>query len=1040
MKRDASWNIAMSDQPTQASGSQVGLIDAAWRQVAGLARPVAGSSGPGSTITPHAAPALPADAFPGYRLISEIHRGGQGVVYKALQESTQREVAIKVLRDGHLLTPTDVARFEQEVRILGQLRHANVVRIFDSCAAASRFYYVMDYIPGLPLDAYVHQALPGMRSVDELVRLFVKICDAVNAAHLRGIIHRDLKPGNIRVDRAGEPYVLDFGLSKLATDDASEVTQSGQFIGSIPWASPEQAAARSGEVDLRTDVYALGVLLYQMLTGQFPYSMDGRPHELLRRIIDDAPTPLRQHVPDIPADLETIVLKCLQKAPERRYQSAGELRRDLKHYLAREPIEARRDSYTYVLTKQLVRYRVAAVASAAVLLALAAALVVSLAYWRLAEAARDAAETERENARASARLAQAANRFLNDMLSRADRGEQAGNPDVRVRDVLDEAAADLLAGASAAEPEVRENLLGTIGKTYQALGLFAAAERCLAEVLTSRRSRGTEGEAELSFSLLHLAAVRRELGRLAEAEALADEALTLRRKRLGPDDPLVGAALNDVGTIRLARRDYRGAESLFREALGIWAAQPPEEPESVASVKLNLGLALQALGQLDAAEALDREALALLEQLHGREHPSVATAQNNLGAVLMFKGEFETAEECYRAALALRRTLYGDEHALVALSLNNLAGLLHDSGRDLAGAERLYREALEMRERVLGPRHRDTISTRGNLASVVQDLDRPDEAAELYALTIALQREALGPHDPGLASTLANLATLHTARGELAAAERLLREAVEIWRAQGNPQHPSLALQLGNLGTALTQMCRWDEAEAALREALQIRRAVGDEREVTRALAGLGVLLSLRGASGDAAPVLRDALARLGALQQSASAAALSCMASLGLALSELAWDQRARPGPAAAALSAEAEGLLRSCLDTRTRQLAPGDRLLSQTRSLLGGAIVAHVATAPATGSSQHAVGTIASRLQAAESLLRAGYDGLTAESPAQPRTPLAAANIERAAARLARLYELWNEIDPTAARARDAELWRSRAAPDAAATRAAP
>ncbi len=295
------------------------------------------------------------DSISGYQILKEIHRGGQGVVYQAIQKSTKRKVAVKVMKEGPFAGPSDKARFDREVQILGALHHPNIVAIHDSGEAAGHFYYVMDYISGQPLDVWMAS---GPRNIDETLTIFAKICDAVSAAHLRGVVHRDLKPGNIRVDADREPHVLDFGLAKLTGFDSGDgdhghpVSITGQFIGSVPWASPEQAEGIPGKIDIRTDVYSLGVLLYQMLTGRFPYEVVGNIRDVLDRIIRAEPARPSTVRRQINNEVETIVLKCLAKERERRYQSAGELARDVYHYLRGEAIEAKRDSLLYVVRKR----------------------------------------------------------------------------------------------------------------------------------------------------------------------------------------------------------------------------------------------------------------------------------------------------------------------------------------------------------------------------------------------------------------------------------------------------------------------------------------------------------------------------------------------------------------------------------------------------------------------------------------------------------------------------------------------------------------
>jgi len=347
---------------------------------------------------------LPHDSFTGYEIIHEVHRGGQGVVYQAIQKATKRKVAIKVMKEGPFAGSRDKARFEREVQILGALNHPNIVTIHDSGIASGHHYFVMDYISGQPLEVWMAS---GQRSIEETLKLFAKICEAVNAAHLKGVIHRDLKPGNIRIDNQGEPHVLDFGLAKMATAEVTNgsrpqvMTVTGQFVGSLPWASPEQAEGAPDKIDTRTDVYSLGVILYEMLTGKFPYEVIGNMRDVLDRIMKSEPakpSTIRRQVND---EVETIVLKCLSKERERRYQTAGELARDLGHYLKGEPIEAKRDSGMYVLRKQLRRYRLPVAIGAVLMVLVTAGLAVSTTLWQQATQERDRADGERDRAEAA---------------------------------------------------------------------------------------------------------------------------------------------------------------------------------------------------------------------------------------------------------------------------------------------------------------------------------------------------------------------------------------------------------------------------------------------------------------------------------------------------------------------------------------------------------------------------------------------------------------------------------------------------------------
>lgn len=747
--------------------------------------------------------------LPGYQVRRQIQRGGQGVVYECLQESTNRVVAVKLLHDNLLALPTEKARFEREVHTLARLRHPNIVTVHDSGVVDGTAFLVMDYIAGRHLDRFVDQA---ELSLTQRLSLVARVCEAVNVAHLNGIIHRDLKPSNIRVDDDGEPHILDFGLAKWADAGANSagvpaMTETGQFVGSLPWASPEQAEGRLERIDIRTDVYSLGVMLYQLLTGTFPYKVTGSLRETADNILHAPPKHPRQYNPRIDDELVTIAFRSLDKNPQRRYQNAGELGRDLRHYLAGEPIEAKRDSFGYLLRKQIARHRgvVAFVSSLVVLLAVGFA--VSLTLWRRAEASstlaehrRQVAERETAHARREAAKAQAVGQFLIDMLTAADPTGKHG-PDTTVRQTLETARVRIDAGAFAGEPAVEAALRSAMGRTYLRLGLLADAETQLihARELT-RASIGTQNR-DYAVDLNNLGMLARAQGDLDAAADYFHQALDILKSLDEPHLAELADAYANLALILYRQGAFDQAAQRFEQARDIEQSIRMASPE-VATTLHNYAMLLREMGDLEHATKYAKEALDILLAAYGREHVHVAGAIETLGSMFLDRGAFDEAEARYREALAIRRRVLGDEHPDVATGLNNLGYLLFTQQR-YDEAEPLYREALSLRRQILEPDH------------------------------------------PQIASILNNLGLLLAKRGDAAAAEPLYREALEIKETRYGQAHPSTLLQRYNLGSLLRDQGRFDEAEPLLRNVTTRAAEALPEEHWYRALfrGGLGACL-----------------------------------------------------------------------------------------------------------------------------------------------------------------------------------------------------
>ena len=450
------------------------------------------------------------DLVRGYRLVREIHRGGQGVVYLAHHAATHRDVALKVMRQGPLAGVGERARFEREIQILGSMKHPNIVAIHDSGCEHGNDFFVMDYIAGESFDGWADRVwskrtgdrsaiAAGSKPQERIVQAFIKTVEAVAVAHQRGIIHRDIKPSNIRVDANDEPFVLDFGLAKaLATgetdDGAHHLTLTGQFVGTLLWASPEQLAGTATAADTRGDVYALGLVLYRALAGRMPYPAQSGLTEMVRVIAESEPERLSQSAPGIDLDLETIVLKCLSKSPERRYPSAAELADDLRRFVDRQPIRARPDSAWYTLRMFVTRNKLAVAATGAFLaLLLTSSVALALLYAR---ANRRATETERVVEFQAAQLAEVDPAQMGEelralvlaqMTPPAESGAASAHEQLLAQANFTNVARDLLDHSIftrtlsaideqfADEPQLRAKMLHTVSRTMIVLGLYERA-------------------------------------------------------------------------------------------------------------------------------------------------------------------------------------------------------------------------------------------------------------------------------------------------------------------------------------------------------------------------------------------------------------------------------------------------------------------------------------------------------------------------------------------------------------------------------------
>jgi serine/threonine protein kinase len=809
------------------------------------------------------------------------------------QEPVHRKVALKIVKPG-MDTKNVIARFEAERQALALMDHPNISQIFDGGATESgRPYFVMELVRGKKITDYCNE---HSLTTEARLELFVQVCDAVQNAHQKGIIHRDIKPSNVLVTTTGEgrplPKIIDFGIAKATTNqrltDKTLFTTFQMLVGTLDYMSPEQAAITGVDVDTRSDIYSMGVLLYELLTGTTPFDTRellkaGLDH--VRRVIqtDEPVCPstrlrtmmasdlkqagrCRQAEPpklirSVKGDLDWIVMKALEKDRTRRYQTSTGLAEDIQRYLASDTVSARPPSAFYKLQKVVLRNKLLFASIGIIVSLLITGL--SVATWLLAgeNRARHEAEADKKIAQTEAAKSHQVKQFLEEMLQGVGPNVALGRDTTILHEILDQAVARV-GKELTNQPAVEAELRSVIGTLYYRTGQLQKAEEMQRTALAIRRKQSGLESPETAAALNELGLTLMANGKLSEAEQVNREALDIRQRCFGNDNADVATSQNNLAQVYSQNGKLKEGEALAREALATRQRLFGDDSLEVADSLRTLAVILGNKHQWGESEAIARQVLEMRRKKLGPEHPWVASALNDVAWAAGGNGKQKEAEALERESLAMRQRLLSPEHPDVAASLYLVGDRMRQQGNPQE-AYSVLSAALSIQRKVLGEDHPATLHTLKSIGLTYKAESRWPEAETVFREVLAAWGKRVGNDDLRTVYTLRDLADALEGQGKWAEAESLHQEALIFWRKREVNGGSDTSYTLHKLALADSAQGKWSQAETLYREELALRRKLtgNDDPDTLFSLRNLGITLEYQGKWGEAESLHREELA-----------------------------------------------------------------------------------------------------------------------------------------------------------------------------------